>query len=71
MGVGLKKIYERFMFQLTDDEKVKVVTNCDHLKDLRFSYQTPYASIKDLGQKLCAVTLLNSISATEVLNKLI
>ena len=29
------------------------------------------ASIKDLGQKLCAVTLLNSISATDILNKLI
>lgn len=29
------------------------------------------ASIKDLGKKLCAVTLLNSISATEILNKLI
>ena len=29
------------------------------------------ASIKDLGQKLCAVTLLNSISATEILAKLI
>ena len=31
------------MFQLTDDEKVKVVTICDHLKDFRFSYQNPYA----------------------------
>ena len=31
------------MFQLTDDEKVKVVTNCDQFKDLRFSYQNPYA----------------------------
>ena len=29
------------------------------------------ASIKDLGKKLCAVTLLNSISATEILAKLI
>ena len=38
-----KKIYERFIFQLTDEGKVKVVTNCDHLKDLRFSYQNPYA----------------------------
>ena len=59
------------MFQLTDDEKNKVVAICDHLKELRFSYQNPYAFIKELGQKLCAVTLLNSISATEVLNKLI
>jgi hypothetical protein len=29
------------------------------------------ASIKDLGKKLCAVTLLNSISVIEVLSKLI
>ena len=28
------------------------------------------ASIKDLGQKLCAITLLNSITAEEILNKL-
>ena len=28
------------------------------------------ASIKDLGQKLCAVTLLNSITAEDILNKL-
>ena len=28
------------------------------------------ASIKDLGQKLCAVTLLNSITAEEIINKL-
>ena len=42
-GCWIKKIYERFIFQLTDDEKVKVVTNCDQFKDLRFSYQNPYA----------------------------
>lgn len=28
------------------------------------------ASIKDLGQKLCAITLLNSITAEDILNKL-
>ena len=28
------------------------------------------ASIKDLGQKLCAVTLLKSITAEDILNKL-
>ncbi len=27
-----------FMFQLTGDEKDKVVANCDHLKEVRFSY---------------------------------
>lgn len=34
---------EGFMFQLTEKEKDEVVTNCDHLKDLKFSYQLPYA----------------------------
>lgn len=34
---------ENFMFQLTKEERDEVVTNCDHLADLRFSYQMPYA----------------------------
>ncbi|OGQ41139.1 MAG: hypothetical protein A3A85_03315, partial [Deltaproteobacteria bacterium RIFCSPLOWO2_01_FULL_42_9] len=32
-----------FMFQLTQEEKYKVVTNCDHLKKLKFSPTLPYA----------------------------
>ena len=32
-----------FMFQLTDAEKAEVVTNCDHLRHLRFSPHLPYA----------------------------
>ena len=40
---NIERFPERFIFQLTDDEKNKVVANCDHLKDLRFSYQNPYA----------------------------
>lgn len=33
-----------FMFQLTESEKDKVVTNCDHLRDqLKFSPYLPYA----------------------------
>lgn len=32
-----------FMFRLTASEKTEVVTNCDHLSDLRFSYRMPYA----------------------------
>ncbi|MEK7717241.1 MAG: ORF6N domain-containing protein, partial [Pseudomonadota bacterium] len=32
-----------FVFQLTDKEKTDVVTNCDHLKKLRFSSTLPYA----------------------------
>jgi hypothetical protein len=33
---------EDFMFQLTLEEKVEVVTNCDHLSRLRFSPVLPY-----------------------------
>lgn len=32
-----------FMFQLTKKEKAEVVTNCDHLKGLKFSPVLPYA----------------------------
>ena len=32
-----------FMFQLTQEEKYKVVTNCDRLKKLKFSPNLPYA----------------------------
>ena len=31
-----------FMFQLTEDEKSKVVANCDHLRKLRFSPALPH-----------------------------
>jgi len=32
-----------FMFQLTPDEKIEVVANCDHLAKLKFSSSLPYA----------------------------
>lgn len=32
-----------FMFQLTPEEKLEVVTSCDHLSRLRFSPVLPYA----------------------------
>jgi len=32
-----------FMFQLTEVEKVEVVTNCDHLARIKFSPHLPYA----------------------------
>lgn len=32
-----------FMFQLTQQEKNKVVANCDHLSNLRFTQSLPYA----------------------------
>ena len=32
-----------FMFKLTKQEKEQLVTNCDHLEDLKYSYQNMYA----------------------------
>ena len=34
---NIERFPERFMFQLTDDEKVKVVTNCDQFNELKYS----------------------------------
>lgn len=31
------------MFQLSDDEKAKVIANCDHLEKLKFSRTNTYA----------------------------
>ena len=38
-----KQFPSDFMFRLTKNEKEEVVTNCDHLKVLKFSPQLPYA----------------------------
>jgi hypothetical protein len=47
LNQAVKRNIERFpadfMFQLTQNEKDKVVTNCDHLGKLRFSPSLPYA----------------------------
>jgi len=39
---NIERFPEDFMFQLSSDEKNEVVTNCDHLKLLKFSPQLPY-----------------------------
>ena len=38
-----KRFPDDFMFQLTAEEKTKVVANCDHLAKLKFSKTLPYA----------------------------
>lgn len=38
-----RRFPEDFVFQLTRQEKDEVVTSCDHLKLLKFSYQLPFA----------------------------
>jgi hypothetical protein len=53
-----------FMFQLTEDEKEKVVANCDHLKKLKFSPSLPYAFTEHGAVMLASI--LNSAVAVEV-----
>ena len=46
LNQSVKRNIERFpsdfIFQLTDDEKNELVTNCDHLQKLKYSSQLPY-----------------------------
>jgi len=39
---NIRRFPEDFMFQLTEQEKLEVVANCDHLKRIRFSPNLPY-----------------------------
>ncbi len=52
-----------FMFQLTDDEKQKVVTSCEHLRKLRFSPTLPHAFTEHGAVMLASV--LNSPTAVQ------
>jgi hypothetical protein len=61
---NLKRFPEDFMFQLKQKEKEKVVTICDHLKILRFSYQLPYVFTEQGVAMLSSV--LNSERAIQV-----
>lgn len=52
-----------FMFRLTAEEKQEVVTNCDHLKKLKFSSTLPYVFTEHGALMLASV--LNSSKAIE------
>lgn len=52
-----------FMFQLTADEKEQVVANCDHLQNLKYSPNLPYAFTEHGAIMLASV--LNSQRAIE------
>ena len=53
-----------FMFRLTDAEKQEVVTNCDHLRRLKYSPTLPHA-FTEYGA-IMAANVLNSSRAVEV-----
>jgi hypothetical protein len=61
---SIKRFPEDFMFRLTLAEKDYVVTNCDHLKHIKFSTQKPYA-FTDLGVAMLS-SVLNSERAIQV-----
>ncbi len=52
---NIERFPDDFMFQLTKEEKEEVVTNCDHLAVLKFSYRLPYAFT------LYGVSMLSSV----------
>ena len=53
-----------FMLKLTKKEREEVVTNCDHLKTLRFSPNLPYVFI-EYGAMMLA-SILNSDRAIQI-----
>jgi hypothetical protein len=52
-----------FMFKLSIEEKSEVVANCDHLKNLKYSYNLPFAFTEHGALMLASV--LNSPKAVE------
>lgn len=68
LNQAIKRNAERFpqdfMFQLTADEKQEVVTNCDHLRNLKFSRSLPYAFTEHGA--IQAANVLNSAQAIEL-----
>ncbi len=73
-GVSTKRLNEQvrrnrdrfpndFMFQLTREEKAKVVANCDHLSRLKFSSTFPHAFTEHGA--IMAASILNTPRAIE------
>ncbi len=54
---------EDFTFQLSADEKEEVVTNCDHLRQLKYSPNLPFAFTEHGA--IMAATILNSPTAVQ------
>ena len=55
---------EEFTFQLSEEEKIEVVTVCDHLKNIKYSRVLPYVFTEHGALMLASV--LNSPRAVEV-----
>ncbi len=63
---NIERFPERFRFQLADDERDKVVTNCDHLSKLKFSKSNPYAFTEQGVAMLSAVLRSETAVAVSV-----
>ena len=61
---NLKRFPKDFMFQLSDDEQKELVTNCDHLKVLKYSSNNAYVFTEHGVTMLASV--LNSEKAIEI-----
>ena len=61
---NIKRFPSDFMFRLTKNEFAKVVTNCDHLQNLKYRPTLPYAFTEQGVAMLAAV--LNSQKAINV-----
>ncbi len=61
---NLERFPENFMFQLNKAEKEEVITNCDHLKLLKFSPVLPYA-FTEYGVAMIS-SVLNSKKAIQI-----
>ena len=60
---NIARFPSNFMFQLTENEKMYVVTNCDHLGKLKFSRTLPFVFTEHGTMMLASV--LNSEKAVE------
>jgi phage regulator Rha-like protein len=61
---NVNRFPEDFRFQLSRSERLEVVTNCDHLADLRFSSQLPFAFTEHGA--IMAASVLNSERAVAI-----
>jgi len=56
---NIKRFPDDFMFRLTLAEKDEVITNCDHLRNLKYSAHKPYAFTEQ------GVAMLSSVLKSE------
>lgn len=61
---NIERFPKNFMFQLTEEEKEEVVTNCDHLKAIKFSHVLPFA-FTEYGVAMLS-SVLNSKRAIQI-----